>query len=131
MAGRPKRVFSEKEIEKIEQYARINCNTETIADGLNIPVTTLKRHYGRKLTHWRALGKLDMRKDLHDQRSTSPQTAIFIAKNELGMVDKQVVTTEQPKTNELTPAEDKAVQAAADAYKAAMARSEIKTVKRG
>ena len=92
MAGRPKRVFTPEELQGIERYARINCNTETIADGMNIPITTLKRHFGRKLTHWRASGKLNMRVNLHKQAENSAQTAIFIAKNELGMVDKQEIT---------------------------------------
>ena len=91
--ARPKRVFSEEEMQEIEQYARINCNTETIADGMNIPVTTLKRRFGRQLTHWRASGKLELRDNLYKQAVSSPQTAIFIAKNELGMTDKQVIET--------------------------------------
>ena len=103
MAGRPKRKFTDEQIQEIERYARINCNTETIADGMNIPVTTLKRHFGRKLTHWRAAGKLDMRNNLHNQAPTSPQIAIFIAKNELGMVDKQENTVRTEHVQQFTP----------------------------
>ena len=97
--GRPKRVFSTKELQLIEQYARNNSLTGTIATALDISVNTLKRAFGRKLKMWRALGKVEMRDNLYKQAARSPQTAIFIAKNELGMVDKQEIlqTTDQPK----------------------------------
>jgi hypothetical protein len=97
MAGRPKRVFTPEEIQGIERYARIGSYNRTISTGLNIPLHTLERHYGAKIRHWRAAGKLEMRESLHKQRDTSPQTAIFIAKNELGMVDKQEIKTTDDK----------------------------------
>lgn len=92
MAGRPKRVFTDEEVQGIERYARIGSYNRTISTGLNIPLHTLERHYGAKIRHWRAAGKLDMRDNLHKQAEKSAQTAIFIAKNELGMVDKQEIT---------------------------------------
>ncbi len=95
--GRPKRTFSDEETAKIEQYARINCYDRTISTALGIPIMTLKRRFGTKIKRWRALGKLELRDDLYKQVKTSPQTAIFVAKNELGMVDKQVIVDEKPK----------------------------------
>ena len=124
--ARPKRVFSEEELQNIERYARINCNTETIADGLKIPVTTLKRRFGRQLTEWRAAGKLDARANLYKHGEINAQTAIFIAKNELGMTDKQVIETRQ-EASEVPKGEEKAVKAAAEAYKRAMAIKPYKT----
>ena len=126
--ARPKREFTDEQIQEIERYARINCNTETIADGLGIPVTTLKRRFGRKLTHWRALGKLKMRDNLHKQAPNSPQTAIFIAKNELGMTDKQETTqkTDQADYN-LTPEQEAIYKEAA----AKILRLKMKAVKAG
>ena len=129
MAGRPKRVFSEDQVREIERMARDNCNTNTIAVALDIPFKTLQRHFGKKLRLGRALWKTDLRQAQNKLKDTSADMCKFLGVNELGQQVKQTITTEQPKTNELTPAEDKAVQAAAAAYKAAMARSEIKTVK--
>ena len=92
--GRPKRVFTDVEEQQIEQYARINCHDRTISTALRIPINTLIRRFGTKIKVWRALGKLELREDLYKQVKTSPQTAIFVAKNELGMVDKQVIVDE-------------------------------------
>ena len=92
--GRPKRVFTDVEEQQIEQYARINCHDRTISTALKIPINTLIRRFGTKIKVWRALGKLELREDLYKQVKTSPQTAIFVAKNELGMVDKQVIVDE-------------------------------------
>ena len=102
--GRPKRIFTDSEVALIEQYARINCQNTTIAVALGIPMNTLKRRFGKKMMCWRALGKLSLRDDLYKQVKTSPQTAIFIAKNELGMVDKQIIASE-PQQRELDEAQ--------------------------
>ena len=102
--GRPKRVFTDIEEQQIEQYARINCHDRTISTALKIPINTLIRRFGTKIKVWRALGKLELREDLYKQVKTSPQTAIFVAKNELGMVDKQVIVDES-KQRELDEAQ--------------------------
>lgn len=102
--ARPKRVFTPEEVQGIEKYARIGSYNRTISTGLNIPLHSLERHFGTKIRHWRAAGKLDMRENLHKQAANSPQTAIFIAKNELGMVDKQVIVDES-KQRELDDAQ--------------------------
>ena len=102
--GRPKRVFTDVEEQQIEQYARINCHDRTISTALKIPINTLIRRFGTKIKVWRALGKLELREDLYKQVKTSPQTAIFVAKNELGMVDKQVIVDES-KQRELDDAQ--------------------------
>ena len=44
------------------------------------------------MTHWRAEGRTKNRQKLYSQVDTSPQVAIFVAKNDLGMVDKQEQT---------------------------------------
>ena len=109
--GRPKRVFTDIEEQRIEQYARINCHDRTISTALKIPINTLIRRFGTKIKVWRALGKLELREDLYKQVKTSPQTAIFVAKNELGMVDKQVIVdeTKQRELDEAQKAEAKRI----------------------
>ena len=114
MAGRPKRVFTPEEIAGIERYARIGSYNRTISTGLNIPLNSLERHFGAKIRHWRAAGKLDMRESLHKQRDTSPQTAIFIAKNELGMTDKLQTDQVQEKTIPQTPEQLREVKEVCD-----------------
>ena len=120
MAGRPKRVFSDEEIQLIEQYALDGCYSETIAAGLEIPVTTLKRHFGRKMTHLRAKGKLILKHNQTQMAKSSPQMAIFLGKNELGQADKQIVSTETvaPVVSE---DERKAYEEAGKAFKLRMA----------
>lgn len=119
--ARPKREFSTKEEQDIELYARNGSYNRTIATGLNIPIHTLERRFGTKIRHWRAKGKLKLRDELYKQAKNSPQTAIFIAKNELGMTDKQVIETKQTPL-EQTDAQRKATEAAAQAYKLKLVR---------
>ena len=114
--ARPKRTFTDEEVKLIEQYARNNCLTNTIAVALEIPLMTLKRRFGKKLKVWRAQGKIELRGNLYKQGITSPQTAIFLAKNELGMTDKQEIITET-KAPEMSEAERRASVEAAKVYK--------------
>ncbi|KKL71664.1 hypothetical protein LCGC14_2092730, partial [marine sediment metagenome] len=129
MAGRPKRVFTPEEVQGIEQYARIGSYNRTISTGMSIPLNTLERHFGAKIRHWRAAGKLDMRVNLHKQAENSAQTAIFIAKNELGMVDKQEIRTEAVDTKSRTEQQLEADKAAARAYNEAMSKTNIIPIK--
>ena len=98
-----KRLFTDEQVTKMREMALINSKTQTIADALNIPYNTLKRRYGRRLTHWRAEGRTNSRTQLYKQRDTSPQVAIFIAKNDLGMVDKQDQTVRTEAIQHFTP----------------------------
>ena len=124
--ARPKRQFTDEELQAVERYARIGSYDKTISIGLGIPETTLKRSLGAKIRVWRAAGKLDMRDNLHTQGKISPQTAIFIAKNELGMTDKQIIATEQVESKTKTGKELAAIKAGAKAYADVMARMDDK-----
>lgn len=125
MAGRPKRVFTEDERANIERYARDNCNTETIADATMIPVNTLKRHFGRKLTHWRACGKVELKHNQRELAKTNSQMAVHLGKNELGQVDKQTIVTE-PIGHTMTEPKQEAAKAGAEAYKQRIIKMEGK-----
>lgn len=103
-AGRPKRVFTDEEITLIEQYAYNNCLTNTIAVALNIPLMTLKRHFGKKLTTWRAQGKIQLRQNQRNLSKISATMAQFLGKNELDQTDKQIIVDET-QVKELTEAE--------------------------
>ena len=122
MAGRPKRVFSKAEITKIQRYARNNSKSETIASALDIPVNSLKRHFGRKMTIWRAEGKVQLKNIQRRMVTTSPQMAIWLGKQDLGQVDKQVITT-NPAPVAVPEAEKEAMDAACKTYKLKLAGS--------
>ncbi len=123
--ARPCRIFTDEELQAVERYARIGSYDKTISVGLGIPETTLKRSLGAKIRHWRAAGKLDMRDNLHKQGENSPQTAIFIAKNELGMTDKQIIMTEDTDAKPQTAKDLQAAKAAAKAYNEEMAKVDV------
>ena len=44
--ARPTRVFTDEEEAKILQMALDNCHMDTIALALDIPLETLRRHFG-------------------------------------------------------------------------------------
>lgn len=95
--ARPKRVFSDEEQQKIEQYARDNCYDRTISTALGIPIMTLKRRFGTKIRVWRAQGKVELRESQRKLSKISSDMAKFLGKNVLGQVDKQVIVDEKPK----------------------------------
>ena len=122
MAGRPKRVFSDEEKAKIEEYALNNCKTETIANALNIPVNTLKRHFGRKMKQKRAEHRVNLRQYQQTMAKTAPAMAIFLGKNELNQADKQEIKQTGSVATPLTEAEQRASEAAARVYKLRLAQ---------
>ena len=128
-AGRPKRQFSKTEINKIRQYALNNSKSETIASALDIPVASLKRHFGRKMTIWRAEGKVKLKDIQRKMTKHSTQMAIWLGKQDLDQTDKQTISQESTTTSDLTPEEQRHTQAAIDAYKASKARADLKVRK--
>lgn len=120
--ARPKRVFNDDEIKEIERYAHDGCYSQTIAAALDIPITTLKRRFGRKIQKWRALGKLELKHSQRELAKTNPQMAIFLGKNELGQTDKKVYANETP-AKQLNDKEVEAVKDLARQYKLKLARA--------
>lgn len=120
MAGRPKRVFTKAEIAKIRRYALNNSKTGTIAEALNIPFNSLNRHFGKKMTFWRAEGKVKLKQIQRRMANTSTQMAIWLGKQDLGQVDKQDIRTTMvaPKVSE---EEKPAIEEANKAFKLRMA----------
>ena len=112
-AGRPKRVFSDEEVALIKDYAHNNCLTNTIAVALNIPLMTLKRHFGKKLTTWRAQGKIELRQNQRNLSKISATMAQFLGKNELDQTDKQIIVDET-QVRELSESEQAEARRLAD-----------------
>ena len=122
MAGRPKRVFTKAETNKIRQYALNNSKSETIASALDIPVNSLKRHFGRKMTIWRAEGKVKLKNLQREMADKSTQMAIWLGKQDLGQVDKQVITS-KTEIVAVPEVEKEATDAACKVYKLKLAGS--------
>ncbi|KKN47759.1 hypothetical protein LCGC14_0659930 [marine sediment metagenome] len=125
MAGRPKRVFTEEEVSEIEEMAQRNCNTNTIARKLDIPFNSLERHFGKQIRQGRAIWK-DKVRIAQDNLKETPQMAIWLGKQDLGQVDKQVIATETVNAKPQTAKDLQAAKAAAKAYNEAMAKADVK-----
>lgn len=89
--GRPKREFTEEQIKQLEEYALAGCQNNTIATLMDIPINTLKRHFGKLLTKKRCFRKYLLRKAQWDKAVISKDTGMlcFLGKNELEQTDKQ------------------------------------------
>lgn len=106
--ARPKRVFSDEVIQNIAEYAQQGCQNKTIANILNIPLTTLKRRFGKLMMVKRSERRQILRQYQMNLAKTNPQMAIFLGKNELEQTDKQTINNESTdKPVELTPDEIK------------------------
>jgi len=92
--ARPKRVFSDELVQQIGEYALDGCQNNTIATILNVPLTTLKRRFGKLMTKKRCERRQQLRLNQTNLSKSNPAMAIFLGKNELGQVDKQVLKTE-------------------------------------
>ena len=119
--ARPKRVFSDEEIARITDAALNNCHIDTIALALEIPKSTLQRHYGSFIKQLRAKGRMNLRSFQERLSRTSPDMAKFLGRNVLGQVDKLVIETKPP-TKAKTQAEIDAATAAARTYKLKIAK---------
>ncbi len=127
--ARPKREFTDEEVQEIERLARINCKTQTIADALGIPYNTLKRSFGRRMTNWRALGRCKLRANQDKLSEVSADMAKFLGINVLGQQIKQVIETVPPDSKPKTGQELEAAKASARAYNEVMSKTNIIPIK--
>ncbi len=92
--GRPKKPIDWKEAEKL---CGLQCSELEIADWFHISVDTLSRRlkeekkqsFAEFFTLHRVQGKIALRRNLFKLSEKHPAAAIFMAKNWLGMSDKQ------------------------------------------
>ena len=101
---RPKRQFTDEDEAIIANYAIDGGKNNTIASALRIPVNTLTNRFAGLLKEYRAFRKLRLARNQTRQSVISPQMAIFLGKNELDQVDKQIIIDE-PKQRELDEAQ--------------------------
>jgi len=91
--GRPKKPIDWKEAEKL---CVLQCSELEIADWFHISVDTLARRlkeekqasFAEFFTLHRVQGKIALRRNMFKMSEKSPQMAIFMAKNWLGMVER-------------------------------------------
>ena len=113
--GRPKKPIDWKEAEKL---CALQCSEQEIADWFHLTVETLARRLRDEKgmsfveffeTH-RVQGKISLRRNLFRLSATNASAAIFLAKNWLGMVDKQEITGKDggPITTEIIVSSDAA-----------------------
>jgi len=94
--GRPKKPIDWKEAEKL---CALQCSELEIADWFHVSVDTLSRrlkeeksaNFAEFFTLHRVQGKIALRRNLFKLSERYPQAAIFLAKNWLGMADKQEI----------------------------------------
>ena len=112
--------FTDKQMQEIERLALLNCNSNTIAEAVGVAGNTLKRHCGKKLRHWRAKYRVNLRESQDKLKETSADMAKWLGKQVLGQIDKQTLVT-VTKVPVLTEAQRQATEEAAKVYKLKMA----------
>ena len=106
--GRPKKVLTPDALKLVENLARILCTEEEIAQCLNATPETLNNENNKKLfkealKKGQAQGKMSLRRNLYKLSESKPAVAIFLAKNILGMTDRQTLdlTSSDEKLDEM------------------------------
>ena len=96
-AGRPKINIDWHEAEKL---CHLQCSEQEIADWFHCSVDTIERRllqekgctFAEFFTKHRIQGKIALRRNLFKLSEKDSRAAIFLAKNWLGMADRQEVT---------------------------------------
>lgn len=114
--ARPKRQFTDEDEQKMYKYALSGCQNGTISTLMCIPLSTLVRRFGAVLREKRAERKYNLRNNQTNLSEHNPAMAIFLGKNELDQVDKQIIKTEVD-VSKLSPDRKDAAEAAAKVYK--------------
>jgi DNA-binding CsgD family transcriptional regulator len=90
--ARPRKTFTDKEIQQMEQLAKCYCSDEEIAAFLKVSETTVKRHFGPLLKVARTAGRANLRAKQYDLAMKGNATMlIWLGKQTLGQRDKSEV----------------------------------------
>ena len=90
--GRPQTVFTEAQLNQMQQLALNGCMNNTIASIMDIPKSTLVDNCRQLLTKKRCERKNNLRKlQMTAAKKGNPALLIFLGKNELEQADKQEV----------------------------------------
>ena len=89
MAGRPKKTFTDKEVEQIKTLARCHCPDSEIAAFMNIGEMTIRRHFGTLIKEERESGRASIRAKQFRLAMDGDRTMlIWLGKQLLGQADK-------------------------------------------
>jgi hypothetical protein len=92
--SRPRKTFSEKDIQQMEQLARCHCTDDEIAAFLGVSETTLKRRFGPVLKTAREAGRANLRaKQFQMAIAGNVTLLIWLGKVLLGQREEQPSVT--------------------------------------
>jgi hypothetical protein len=96
MAGRPKKIFSEKDIEQMKVLARCHCPDSEIAAWFGVAERTIQRHFATLLKEQREAGKANIRAKQYRLAMDGDKTMlIWLGKQLLGQREKTDITLER------------------------------------
>lgn len=96
MAGRPKKEFTEKDIEQIKVLARCHCPDTEIAAWFGVNEATIKRHFAPLLKEQRDVGKGNIRAKQFRMAMEGDRTMlIWIGKQILGQREQTNISLEK------------------------------------
>lgn len=89
--GRPKKIFTESQIEQIDILSREGHKTYTIAVALGLDEKTLRDHFSERMAKKRVEGKIALKKAQIEKAIEAKDSTmlIWLGKNELEQKDKQ------------------------------------------
>lgn len=90
-AGRPKKVFTKEQEQRIDELAFEGHKTGTIATLMEVDNQTLERNYGQRMTKKRIEGRRELKKAQREKAIVQKDSTmlIWLGKNELEQTDKQ------------------------------------------
>ncbi len=93
--GRPKKVFTPEEISQIEDMARIQCSTRTIAECLGVSEEQIRQRADITaiVKRKRAYGRMILHKTQHEMAEKQVVMAIWLGKQHLEQADKADITS--------------------------------------
>jgi hypothetical protein len=95
VAGRPKKTFTEKDIEQIKVLARCHCPDTEIAAFMGVAERTIQRHFGALLKEEREAGRANLRSwQFAAAQRGNITMMIWLGKQLLGQRDKSDVRAE-------------------------------------
>lgn len=92
MAGRPKKEFTEAQIEQIKALARCHCPDSEIAAFMHVGENTIKRHFGPLIKEERESGRASIRAKQFKLAMAGDKTMlVWLGKQLLGQKDKNEI----------------------------------------
>lgn len=92
--GRPKKEFTERDINQLKVLARCHCPDSEIAAFMECGESTIKRDFGPLLKEMREAGKANLRAKQYELAMKGDKTMlVWLGKQILGQRDRQELST--------------------------------------